>query len=195
MSEAQRTEAATRTVDAATAGELAPTVDAATAAPADPTPPPVATPAPRPARTRALHLLAGIRWLVARAVAVALFVVGVALGYDAYLSSQPPPAVVVDPATEGVETPVAVTEFIEALISNDPDALRSVVPPDPYQLLIAEMDRWGFVSMMSVETLSTYVDGDASATEIVMTGSTTQGVPVTVNLVVHVDGGQIVSFR
>lgn len=164
-------------------------------APADMPPIAPAEAPPAPFGSRRLHLLAGLRWLVARLFAIALFVGGLALGYSAFLADQPEPTVVVDPATAGVATPTTVEEFITALTSNQPDALRSAVAPEPYQLLIAEMDRWGFVSITKVETLSTYADGPRSATELVMTGTTTAGVPVTVNLVVHVAGGQIVSFR
>jgi hypothetical protein len=57
------------------------------------------------------------------------------------------------------------------------------------------MARWGFTSVARVETLSTMADGDRTATTIVMSGPTDSGVPVTVNLIIHVDAGQIASFR
>ena len=150
---------------------------------------------PSKGRKRVLRLVAGIYWLIARLFAIVLFVGGVALGYSAFLATQPEPTFVVDPAVQGVTTPAAVEEFIGALTSDDSDALRSVVPAEPYQLLIAEMARWGFTSVTNVETLSTMVDGSRTATEIVMSGPTETGVPVTVNLIVHVDDGQIASFR
>ena len=156
--------------------------------------PPAADPA-APTRSRRLHVLAGLRWLVARTLAVALFVGGAALGYNAFLTQQPPSTAVVDVATDGVPVPPAVEEFITALMANEPDALRSVVPAEPYQLLIAEMTRWGFTSISTVETLSTFVDGTRSATAIVMAGPTSNGAPITVNLVVHLDKGQLVNFR
>jgi hypothetical protein len=140
-------------------------------------------------------VLAGLRWLVARTVAIVLFVGGVALGYSAFVANQPPPIVAIDPAVNGTEAPAVVKEFIVALSSNDAAALRSAVPPDPYQLLIAEMSRWDFQSIQAVETLSTYVDGPRTATELIMSGLATNGTPVSVNLVVHVDGGKIASFR
>ena len=150
---------------------------------------------PSKGRRRVLRLVAGIYWLIARLFAIALFAAGALLGYNAFLANQPAPTFVVDPAVQGVAPPAAVEEFIGALTSNDSDALRSVVPAEPYQLLIAEMARWGFTSVASVETLSTMVDGDRTATEIVMTGPTDTGNPVTVNLIVHVEDGQIASFR
>lgn len=174
------------------------------AGPADPevTTPAAATPAAasapaaaNPHTSRRLHVLAGLRWLVARAFAIVLFVGGVAIGYGAYVANQPPPIVALDPAVDGTVAPAVVTEFVAALASNDAAALRSAVPQDPYQLLIAEMSRWDFQSIQSVETLSTYVDGPRTATELVMTGLSTEGIPVSVNLVVHVDAGQIASFR
>lgn len=167
----------------------APTADGATLADG------AVTPTSSPMKRRRLRLIAGIYWLIARLFAIALFAAGVALGYNAFLANQPPPPAVVSPAVEGSVAPAVVTEFIAALGSNNADALRSAVPPEPYQLLIAEMDRWGFVSITDIQTLSTFADGSRSATALVMTGPTTNGVPVSVNLVVHVDGGQIVSFR
>jgi hypothetical protein len=146
-------------------------------------------------RSHRLRFLAGLRWLIARTVAIVLFVAGVALGYGAFVANQPPPTIAVDPATNGVVAPAVVREFVEALISNDPSALRSAVPTVPYQQLIAEMGRWDFQTMTDVETLSTYVDGPRSATELVMSGTSTAGVPLSVNLVVQVDDGQIASFR
>jgi hypothetical protein len=145
--------------------------------------------------SRRLHLVAGLRWLLARALAILVFVLGVTLGYGAFLATQAPPLALVDPATGGNATPAVVEEFITALASNDAAALRSAVPTAPYQLLIAEMDRWEYRSISSVERLSTYADGPRTATELVLHGTTTAGNPVTVNLVVHVDAGTIVSFR
>ena len=194
--------AATTTATTAPPLEPAPTPNDPAGAKADPAPtanPDVAaaaaTATPSTGRRRVLRLVAGIYWLIARLFAIALFVGGVALGYSAFLATQPAPTFVVDPAVEGVAPPAAVEEFISALTSNDPDALRSVIPAEPYQLLIAEMARWGFTSVTSVERLSTMADGDRTATEIVMSGPTDSGVPVTVNLVIHVDAGQIASFR
>ncbi len=191
--------AATPDAAAAITEPLTPPLDTPIADPA-PTAGPVADPTATPATTspyksRRLHLLAGIRWLVARAFAIALFLGGVAIGYGAYVAVQPPPIVALDPAVDGTVAPAVVTEFSAALASNDAAALRSAVPADPYQLLIAEMSRWDFQSVQSVETLSTYVDGPRTATELVMTGLSTEGLPVSVNLVVHVDAGQIASFR
>jgi hypothetical protein len=181
---------------------LTPPLDASAIDPAPPATDPAASPAAdnpaaatSPFKSRRLHLLAGIRWLVARTFAIALFLGGVALGYGVFVANQPPPIVALDPAVDGSVAPAVVTEFIAALGTNDAAALRSAVPPEAYQLLIAEMGRWDFQSIQSVETLSTVADGPRTATELVMTGLSTDGIPVSVNLVVHVDGGQIASFR
>ena len=178
--------AATPDAAAAITEPLAPPIDAPIADPAAPpttTPAPATTPATTsPYKSRRLHLLAGIRWLAARAFAIALFVGGVAIGYSLYVAVQPPPIVALDPAVDGAVAPAVVQEFIAALASNDAAALRSAVPADPYQLLIAEMSRWDFQTVQSVETLSTYVDGPRTATELVMTGLSTEGIPVSVNL-------------
>ena len=193
----------TATDDAAVAEPLVPPT-ATTQAAATPAPPVTAAsavPAVPDATTsisrrpRRLKVLAGLRWLVARTVAIAVFVAGVALGYSAFLTTQAPATPVVDPATTGVAAPAVVQEFIEALGSNDPGALRSAVPDAPYQLLVAEMARWSFQRVTHVETLSTFVDGPRSATELVLSGVSSTGTPISVNLVVHVDAGQIESFR
>lgn len=162
----------------------------------EPVPDRVAGVLPAAARpSRRLRAVAGTRRLVAWAFAIALFGGGVALGYRIFVVSQPPPIVAVAQATDGVDAPLVVKEFIVALASNDAAALRSAVSQDPYQLLIAEMARWNFQTLTRVQTLSTYADGPRAATELVMSGISTAGVPVTVNLVVHVASGRIVSFR
>ena len=133
--------------------------------------------------------------LVRFMVMVALLVGGVALGSASFQRSQPPAPVAGDPVTAGVAAPPIVQEFVTALASNDPDAVRSAVPTDPYKLLTSEMQRWDFATVTSVETLSTYVDDPRSSTAIVLIGRTSGGNPVSINLIVHADAGKIVSFR
>jgi hypothetical protein len=165
-------------------------------APTTPATPGAAAPAHALARpSRRLKALAVLRWLVARSIAIVLFVTGVALGYSAYLATQAPPTPIVDAATAGVAAPAVVKEFIDALGSNDPGALRSAVPDAPYQLLTTEMSRWDFQRVTGVETLSTFVDGPRSATELILSGVSTSGSPIRVNLIVQVEDGQIESFR
>lgn len=169
------------------------TADAAAAAAAD-----VASPAD-PAvsrRHRARVKVAGfLHWFVLRLLAVLLFVGGVALGYNAFLNSQPAPISAVDPAVADTSPPPVVQEFIAALQSNDEAGLRSAVPPDPYQLLIAETKRWQFQTINDVKVLSTAVDGPRTATELILTGVSTAGNRVIINLVVHTTDGRISSFR
>jgi hypothetical protein len=178
-----------------TTTEVPPTSDVTTTV--DPTQAvadPSATPA-EPVVRRRTKVFATLRWAVARLVAIALFVAGAALGYNAFLANQPEAVTVIDPATDGVQAPAVVREFITALTSNDEAALRSAVPAGPYSQLVTEMQRWQFQEVTGVETLSTFADGPRVATEIVMSGRTPDGTPTSINLIVHVSDGQIAMFR
>lgn len=148
-----------------------------------------------PTIQRRTKVVARLRWAAARLVAIAMFVAGAALGYNAFLSSQPAPVSFVDPATDGVEVPAVVREFVTALTSNDEAALRSAVPGGPYSQLVAEMQRWQVQEVTGVETLSTFAVGPRTATEIIMSGRTQDGTPTSINLIVHVENGQITVFR
>ena len=183
-----------------------PATPAAPEAPAPPLVPPAPSAASTPATLaasaeaalpsrRRLVALAGLGRLVRFIVMVALLVAGVALGSASFQRSQPPAPVAGDPVTAGVAPPAIVQEFVTALASNDPDAIRSAVPTDPYKLLAAELQRWDFATVTSVQTLSTFADGPRSSTAIVLIGHTSGGNPVSINLIVHADAGKIVSFR
>ena len=193
MPGAAATPAAPR-VPATTAAPEAPAPPLVPPAPAVPAGPAVPAEAAAPSRRR-LVLLAGIGRLARLIVMVALLVAGVALGSASFQRSQPPAPVAGDPVTAGVAPPPIVQEFVTALASNDPDAIRSAVPTDPYKLLAAELQRWDFATVTSVETLSTLDDGPRSSTAIVLIGHTSGGNPVSINLIVHADAGKIVSFR
>jgi hypothetical protein len=132
-----------------------------------------------------------VRW----AAFSALLIGGIALGYQRYLMTQPVEQPTGDPVTSGVQPTVAVQEFIVALGSNDADAIRAAVPSDPYKLLTNEMERWSFGEVTAVETLSTYVDGPRSSTAVILRGTSTDGSPLAINLVVQTMDGAIVSFR
>ena len=183
-----------------------PATPAAPEAPAPPLVPPAPSAAATPATLaasaeaalpsrRRLVALAGLGRLVRFIVMVTLLVAGVALGSASFQRSQPPAPVAGDPVTAGVAPPAIVQEFVTALASNDPDAIRSAVPTDPYKLLAAELQRWDFATVTSVQTLSTFADGPRSSTAIVLIGHTSGGNPVSINLIVHADAGKIVSFR
>jgi hypothetical protein len=165
-----------------------------TGVPVTPPSPDVAAPtASKPSRRRRLR-----GWtlkLVTSLFSLAFFVVGVTFGSTVYQRVQPPPPVIGDPSTGGVETPPVVQELVTALVSNNADSLRSAVNPDPYRYLTGELQSWSLQGVNSVETLATMKDGPRSATEIVIIGKAPNGDPVVFNLVVHVDDNQIVSFR
>jgi hypothetical protein len=137
----------------------------------------------------------GLKRFLAFAFTVALLVGGVAIGYNRYLATQPVVQPVGDPVTSGVQPTAAVQELVAALATNDADAIRSAVPEDPYKLLTNEMERWSFGEVAAVETLSTYVDGPRTSTAVILRGTSTDGSPVAINLVVQTLDGAIVSFR
>ena len=137
----------------------------------------------------------GMKRILAVAFTVLLLVGGVAIGYNRYLANQPVQQPVGDPVTSGVQPAPAVQELVAALATNDADAIRSAVPPDPYKLLTNEMERWSFGEVAAVETLSTYVDGPRTSTAVILRGTSTDGSPVAINLVVQTMDGAIVSFR
>ena len=151
--------------------------------------PPVAT-GVRRARVGGILLRLGAALLT-----FGLFVGGLAMDVSVYQRTQSPPPAVGDVSTGGIATPPVVSELTDALAKNDADALRSAVAADPYRLLAGELQRRNIQGVTSVETLATMQDGPRSATEIVINGRTTAGVPITINLVVHVTDNQIVNFR
>jgi hypothetical protein len=157
----------------------------------------VATDVPAEAKPRRrLAMPLAVAWALRAIIGTALFVGGIAIGYAWYQSDQvETPAVIADPATAGVATPAVVREFVAALASNDSDALRSAVTGDPYRLLAGELQKWGFQEVTSVETLATTVQGERSATEIVMRGVDTAAAPIIINLIVHTEGNAITDFR
>ena len=128
-------------------------------------------------------------------VVFSLFILGIGIGMAAFDRSQTAPPALGDPATGGVAAPAVVAELASALAANDADSLRSAVSSGPYRLLTGELQRWDMQGVTSVETLATMLDGTRSATEIIVTGRTTDGNVVVFNLVVHVDDSQIVNFR
>jgi hypothetical protein len=173
--------------------------DDATHEPATPpAPPPLPDAAPGtsvPARRRRAVLAVVLRRLVGFAVAIALLMGGVALGYQAFLGAQPPPPVVGDPATEGVPTPGAVAELVQAITRDDADAVRAALPQAVFDLYAGELQRWSVATVTAVETLATYEDGPRSATALVLHGRTAERNPVAVHLIVLTQDGQIVSLR
>ena len=154
------------------------------------------TPAIRPARRRVLAVVALVGRVAQFALVVAILVAGIALGYQAFLSSQPAPSgPVVDPATAGNQAAPVVREFIAAVGNNDADAIRSTLQAGPYKSFTSEMERWEFQEVTSVDTLATFEDGPRTATAFVMVGRTNGGNPIAINLVVETQDGSIMSFK
>ena len=171
--------------DAANA-EAATTSAAAVAAP----------PAIAPSRRRSLAIVAGLIRVLQFALVLAGFAFGVALGYQAFLRSEPPPSgQVVDSPTGGNLPAPVVREFIAAVGRNDADAIRSTVSAEPYKALTAEMSRWEINTVTSVKTLATFEDGQRTATAFVMVGRDGSQNPVAINLIVETQAGNIVGFK
>ncbi len=152
---------------------------------------PVEAPPARRRRRLALGM-----WRIARPLlSLGLLVIGIALGVTTFGAVQPKDPTVLADSPSAVQPPAAVLEFITALAANNPDALRAAVPADPYRLLAGELQMRGYQEISSVDTLGTILDGDRSATEIVIHGSAGGGQGLVINLVVHAQNGVIVNFR
>jgi len=198
------TESVAESAQATTAGAV-PAAESAeapaevTAAPSEAAVPETAdttTPEVSVARRRGLALVAGIGRLLRFALVVALFVLGVILGNQAFLNSQSAATrSVADPSAAGKQPAPVVREFIAAVGTNDADRIRSAVPAEPYKLFTSEIERWKFQQMTSVETLSTYEDGPRAATAFVMLGLDTNGNPIAMDLIVETQDGNIVGFK
>ena len=149
-----------------------------------------------PSRRRSLAIVAGLTRVLRFALVLAGFAFGVALGYQAFLRSEPPPtAPIAGVATAGNLPAPVVREFIAAVARNDADAIRSTVAAEPYKALTAEMSRWKINQVTSVKTLATYEDGQRTATAFVMVGRDISQNPVAINLVVETQAGNIVGFK
>ena len=192
--------------DAAPAAESVAVLPEAAAMSADPaaTPTDAAVPVPAvattpvvsAARRRGLAVVAGVGRLLRFALVVALFVLGVAVGNQAFLNSQSAATrSAADPATAGRQPALVVQEFISAVGTNDADRIRSTVPAEPYKLFTSEIERWKFQQVTSVETLGTYQDGPRAATAFVMLGLDTAGNPIAMDLIVETQDGNIVGFK
>jgi hypothetical protein len=155
-----------------------------------------AAPVVSPFRRRGLAVVAGLTRLLRFAFMLALFGVGVAFGYQSYLSSQPlPSGPAADPATAGNQPAPVIRELIAAVGTNDADRIRSAMPSEPYKLFTSEMQRWEFKEVTSVETLATFEDGTRTATSFVMLGRDIAGNPIAMTLVAETQDGNIVGFK
>jgi hypothetical protein len=135
-------------------------------------------------------------WRLGRVLmSVGLLIVGIVLGATIFNAVQPKDPAIVAGVPSTVPPPAAVQEFITALNADNSDAVRAAVPPDPYRLLAGELDARSYQEITSVDTLGTLIDGDKSATAIIIHGTATSGQELTINLVVHAENGVIVTFR
>lgn len=168
----------------------------ATTTPAAAAPAADATPLMSRARRRGLAVVAGLTRVLRFAFVVALFAVGVALGYQSFLNQQqvtaaPGP----DPATAGNQPAPVIRELIAAVGTNDADRIRAAMPSEPYKLFTSEMQRWEFKEVTSVETLATFEDGPRTATSFVMVGRDLAGNPIAMTIVAETKDGNIVGFK
>lgn len=131
------------------------------------------------------------------AVGVALLVGGIALGVTVFQSTRAastvPPAGQVGTTTE--QPALVAQEFIAALRASDFDAMRSAMQPEAALHFNDEIERRGVMTIDKVEVLGTHVAGPRSATEILMQFKNDQDLPLSINLVILVDGGKIEGFR
>lgn len=166
-----------------------------TVVPATPEATPTVEPTTETAKPRRRTVvIAGLRRVLAFALAVLLFSGGVAIGLRVFEMNRPaaPVTATIDPAAS---PPAVAQEFIRALATNDADALRSSLDQQPHKDITDEMTRFGIHRVQSIETLKTEIDGTRSATEIMMMAENADGLGFGINLVILVDGGKIEGFR
>jgi hypothetical protein len=127
---------------------------------------------------------------------VALFVLGVWIGLQVFQANQKPSDVAAaGGVSNGIPPPPVVQEFANALGRGGPDAVRSSIPTDVFALLTSELDRWSYGTITHVDVLATAQDGPRTATGLILTGTTTDGRTMWINLVVHTDDGKISTLR
>ena len=150
--------------------------------------------APKHPRFRLVRAALGT--VVRGVLVLALFVGGWALGQAAFArNATGETALFADPGTDGTTPPAVVQEFITALADGDADSLRSSLEAEPHSRLTSEFRRFDIQAITEVDTLGTHVDGSRSATEVVMQGTTTDGTPISINLIILADGNAIEGFR
>lgn len=150
--------------------------------------------APRHPRFRQVRAMLGT--VVRGLLVLALFVGGWALGQAAFARNDTSATTTfADPVIDGTTPPAIVQEFIAALAAWDVDSLRSSLQAEPHSRLTSEFRRFDIQSISAVDTLGTHVDGSRSATEVVMQGTTTEGTPISINLIILADGNAIEGFR
>lgn len=177
----------------ATAGSTASTDTLASSATAvEPASVPVS---PVASATRRLKAVAVARRVLSFALMTGLVVLGIAIGYTAFVVDRPLPPVVGDAATRDVPTPPSIQELVVAIKLNDADAIRAALDDEPYKQYTAELQNWNYQEVTSVETLSTFADGPRTATQLVLVGTSTDKLPVTINLTVLTLDGTIVVLR
>ena len=188
---------------AMTAGVIGGTTVADPLVPPSPAaPPPAGTADPattdgtakRPSR-RLTAARGGLR-LVQFVFGVALFVLGVWIGMQIFQANQKPSDVAVSGGvSNGIPTPPVVQEFADALGRGGSDAVRSSVSTEVFALLTSELQRWSYATVTHVDVLATAQDGPRTATGLILTGQTTDGRTMWINLVVHTDDGKISTLR
>ena len=151
--------------------------------------------APKGISRRKAAARGGIR-LVQFVFGVALFVVGVWIGTLIFQANQKPSDVAAAGGiSNGIPAPPVVQEFADALARGGPDAVRSSMTTDVFALLTNELDRWSYATITKVDVLGTAQDGPRTATGLILTGRTTDGRTMWINLVVHTDDGKISTLR
>jgi hypothetical protein len=177
---------------------VAPAVVESTVPEAPATEPAVETPAESATpdmKSRRLAAIAAGRRVAAFLIAVALFLVGLRLGYVLHEMNRPVASVSSQEGPGSVQPPPIAQEFITALATNDADALRSSLDAQQHLDLTGEMTRFGIHRVAQVEVLGTDIDDKRSATEILMKAENADGMPFAINLVILVDSGKIEGFR
>ncbi|HEV7809391.1 MAG TPA: hypothetical protein VGO64_02230, partial [Candidatus Limnocylindrales bacterium] len=104
------------------------------------------------------------------------------------------PAATPEPGTTEA-VPPQVVSLLAALTADDQSQIQTVVPADPFRRLAGELAVHHITKIVGAQALQTFMEGDDTATEILIAGSDDQGGGGVFNLVVHVHNGQISDFR
>jgi hypothetical protein len=121
------------------------------------------------------------------------------MGWTTWVRIQPIPQATAQPADleagTTTEIPLQVQSLISALNSDNQTQVQTVVPTEPYRRLAGEFSKRDVAKIQGARALSTYSNGEDSATEILIGGYDSANSPVVFNLVVHLHQGTITEFR
>jgi hypothetical protein len=142
---------------------------------------------------------AGLEAAARPILVLALFVLGMSVGWTSYLATRPVPQSAAAPAAVDAGTttdvPPQILSLITALNADDQNQVQTVVPAEPYRLLAGELAAEGVKTIRGASALQTFTVGRDSVTQILIRATSADGSNFAFNLVVHLQDGVITEFR